>query len=241
MKQFDIPCDEARIQSAVRISKAAFLEAEAQGRLSHVEFLHQQGKFIRKRWWLLQGGMLIWVCWLLTQAETEFAMRRLLALSGSLFGILILPEVWKSRSFDALEIEGSTLYSLRALYAARLTLFAGVDLLLLTVFFLSAGTLTQIALWDMTVQFLLPFSVTCCICFRTLYSRHIRSEAVSMLLCALWTGVWTGLTIQDGIYSYLSTPLLVALLAAAIFYLCYIIRQGQRKWRNSWEVQPIWN
>lgn len=241
MKQFDIPCDEARIQSAIQASKAAFLEAEAQGRLSHVEFLHQQGKFIRKRWWLLQGVLLVLVCWMLGQADTDFAVRRLLALAGSLFGILILPEVWKSRSFDTLEIEGATLYSLRALYAARLTLFAGVDLLMLAVFFPCTGALAQLAAWEMMVQFLLPFSVTCCICFRTLYSRHIRSEAVSMLLCALWTGAWTGLTIQDGIYEYLSAPLLAALLAAAFFYLCYTIRRGQSQWRKRWEVQPIWN
>lgn len=241
MKQFEIECNEVKIQQTIRVSKAAFLEAEALGRLSHAEFLYQQGKFIRKRWWLLQGALLVWVYWLLAGADTDYSIRRMLALAGSLYGILILPEAWKSRSFDAMEIEGATFYSLRALYAARLTLFAGVDLLLLAVFFACTGVLLQNALWEMMVQFLLPFSVTCCICFRTLYSRRFRSEAGSMLLCALWAGAWMGLTLEDRIYASLSTPLLAVLLAVSVLYLCYTIRRGQRDWQKHWEVQPIWN
>lgn len=241
MKQLNINCNEAKIQQTIRISKAAFLEAEAQERLSHAEFLYQQSKFIRKRWWLLQGALLLWLYWLLAGADTDYSIRRLLALAGSLFGILILPEVWRNQSFDAMEIEGTTFYSLRALYAARLTLFAGVDLMLLTAFFIGTGATIQLPLWELMVQFLMPFSVTCCICFRTLYSRHVRSEAMSILLCTLWAGGWLALTMADNIYNVLSAPLLVMLLTASVLYLCYVIRRGQLKWRNTWEVQPSWN
>ena len=58
-----------------------------------------------------------------------------------------------------------------------------MDLLLLTAFFLGAPLLTQITVFELLTQFLLPFNVTCCICFRCLYGGSNSSEAFSILLC----------------------------------------------------------
>ena len=243
MKKFiplDAECDERKIQETIAASKAAFLAGEAERTVSHLEFLYLQSRYIQKRWWLLQGLLLTLACALLCGGETASELRRVLGLTGPLFVILILPELWKNRSFEALEVECTTFYTLRSIYAARLTLFAGVDTVLLSVFFAGSSILARITLWEMLVQFLLPFNVTCCICFGTLYARHIRSETLSLLLCVLWAGIWSLLVMNDAVYCAIARPVWAVLLAASFFGMGYTLLRGQKQWQNKMEVKPLW-
>ena len=241
-KQFtcDIPINEEKVMETIAVSKAAFLSGEAEHALSPREFLYLQSKLIQKRWWFLQGLLLAVVCLFLCHMETDYLIRRALGLAGPLFVILILPELWKNRNFDAMEVECTTYYTIRSIYAARLTLFAGVDLLLLSAFFAGASVFAKITVWEMLIQFLLPFNVTCCICFRTLYAKRIRSEALAMLLCILWTGVWAMLIMSNAVYSMISVPIWIAALAASVLGICYTLCQGKEKWQQTLEVKPLW-
>ena len=238
--RFDVICDESKIQKTIVVSKEAFLSEESEQTVSHIEFLYQQCKFIKKRWWLMQGLLLAFVCFLLNNSETDFTVRRILGLTGPLFVILIYPEIWKNRSCDALEIECTTFYTLRSIYAARLTLFAGVDMVLLSAFYAVATLLSRMTLWEMLTQFMLPFNVTCCICFRTLYSKRINSQALSLLLCVLWAGAWSVLILNDAVFNAISVPAWVSLLAASVFFMGYTLYRGQRKWQTIMEVKPLW-
>lgn len=94
--RFDVTCDESKIQKTISVSKEEFLSEESEQTVSHIEFLYQQSKFIKKRWWLMQGLLLAFVCFLLKNSETDFTVRRILGLTGSLFVILIYPEIWKT-------------------------------------------------------------------------------------------------------------------------------------------------
>ena len=224
---YDIPANEEKVMKTIAVSKAAFLSAEADRNLSHLEFLSAQSRLIKKRWWLLQGLLLALVCLFLQQTEADFLTRRALGLAGPLFVILILPELWKNRNFDAMEVECTTYYTIRSIYAARLTLFAVVDLILLSAFFAVASMVARISLWEMLIQFVLPFNVTCCICFRTLYAKRIRSEALAMLLCILWTGIWAILIMSNAVYAVISVPMWIAALAASLLGMCNTLCQGK--------------
>ena len=208
--------------------------------ISHAEFLHYQSKFIKKRWWALQGLLLAFVCFLLCYMETDYLIRRSLGLAGPLFVILILPELWKNRNFDAMEVECTTFYTLRSIYAARLTIFAVVDLLLLSAFFAGASVFAKITVWEMLIQFLLPFNVTCCICFWTLYSKRIRTEAFALLLCILWTALWSMLILNNRIYIAISVPMWIAALVISFGGMVYTLCRGQEKWQQTLEVKPLW-
>ena len=89
-------------------------------------------------------------------------------------------------------------------------------------------------------QFMLPFNVTCCICFRTLYSKRINSQALSLLLCVLWAGAWSVLILNDAVFLAISVPAWVSLLAASVFFMGYTLYRGQRVWQNIMEVKPLW-
>ena len=237
---YDIPINEDKMMETIVVSQSAFLSGEAEQTVSHGEFLFLQSRLIQKRWWLLQGLLLAFVCLFLCHMETDYLIRRALGLAGPLFVILILPELWKNRNFDAMEVECTTYYTIRSIYAARLALFAGVDLLLLSVFFAVASVFAKITVWEMLIQFVLPFNVTCCICFRTLYAKRIRSEALAMLLCILWTGIWAMLILSNAVYSVISVPMWIAALAASVLGMCCTLCQGKEKWQQTLEVKPLW-
>lgn len=238
--RFDIPFDEAKLQKTIAVSKAAFLAGESERTVSHGEFLYYQSKFIKKQWWVLQGLLLAFVCLLLCRMETDYLIRRSLGLAGPLFVILILPELWKNRNFDAMEVECTTFFTLRSIYAARLTLFAGVDILLLSAFFAGASLFAKITVWEMLIQFVLPFNVTCCICFWTLYSKRIRSEAFALFLCILWTAAWSMLILNNAIYLAISVPMWITALVFSFGGMVYTLCRGQEKWQQILEVKPLW-
>ena len=237
---YDVPVNEEKVMETIAVSKSAFLSGEAEHMVSPGEFLFLQSSLIQKRWWFLQGLLLAFVCLFLCHMKTAYLIRRALGLAGPLFVILILPELWKNRNFEAMEVECTTYYTIRSIYSARLTLFAIVDLILLSAFFAGASVFTKITVWEMLIQFVLPFNVTCCICFRTLYAKRIRSEALAMLLCILWTGVWAMLIMNNAVYSVISVPMWIAALAASAFGMCYALCQGKEKWQQTLEVKPLW-
>ena len=217
--KFDIPIDESKLQQTIAISKSAFLAGESERTVSHAEFLYQQSSYVKKHWWLIQAVLLFLVCLLLHQTEGALHIRRSLGVAAPLFVILILPELWKNRSYDAMEVEGTTFYTIRQVYAARLTLFAGVDLLLLTAFFCGATYFSRITLWELMIQFLLPFNVACCICFRCLYGGRNQSEALCVLLCSVWCGLWFLVISSETLYDAISVPVWAAMLVLSFAYL----------------------
>ena len=239
--KFDIPIDESELQKTIAVSKSAFLAGESERTVSHVEFLYQQSRYVKKHWWLIQAVLLFALCLLLHQTEGALHIRRSLGVAAPLFVILILPELWKNRSYDAMEVEGTTFYTIRQVYAARLTLFAGVDLLLLTAFFIGASFFARVTVMELLIQFLLPFNVACGICFQTLYGGRNNSEAFSILLCSVWTGLWTLVVLNDAVYNAISVPVWMFLLTISFVFMGFSLRKGQKTINRTWEVQPSWN
>ena len=229
------------MQKTIAVSKSAFLAGESERTVSHAEFLYQQSRYIKKHWWLTQAVLLFLVCLLLHQTEGDLHIRRSLGIAAPLFVILILPELWKNRTYDAMEVEGTTFYTLRQVYAARLTLFAGVDLLLLTAFFIGASFFARVTVMELLIQFLLPFNVACGICFQTLYGGRNNSEAFSILLCSVWTGLWTLVVLNDAVYNAISVPVWMFLLTISFVFMGFSLRKGQKTINRTWEVQPSWN
>lgn len=236
-----IVCDEAHMQRVIWEAKTAFCESEDRQQLSSAEFLYLQSKYIRKRWWVLQGGILLLLWFILSWTKSSFGMHRCMGIAAPLFAVLLLPELWKNRSTGTMEIECSVYYSLRQIYAARIFLFAVVDFLLICSFSFAAVLTGKLFVEEILIQFILPYIVTCCICFRTLYSRKICSEALAVLLCIVWCAVWTQLVLNEKLYKMISLPVWMAMLVISILCLGRFIYRGQKCCEEMWEVKPIWS
>lgn len=185
---------------------------------------------------MLQAGVLTALWFLLKLTGSNLFIQRDMGVAASLFGILVLPEMWKNRSANAMEIEGAAYYSLRQVYAARIFLFALVDFVLLCAFSLAAVLGGVIGMEAVLIQFFLPYIVTCCICFKTLYSPGIESEALALLLCAAWVLVWFLILSNEKIYLAVTFPAWMVMLSAAAIYLGYCIWRGQENCGNL-----LWN
>lgn len=230
-----------KIDTCVTKSKQIYCEHETQGYLTKMEFLYQQSRYILKRWWVLQGLLLLALWWVLKNSNSPYFMQRSMGTAAPLLVVLMMPEFWKNRHMNAMEIECTSYFSLRRVYAARLILFASVDLILLSTFSLTAVHTTQLSPWELMIQFVLPFNVTCCICFQTLYHKWFRSEIFSMFLCMLWSTAWILIVVNTKLYSMISEPIWYILLITSTLYLGYCIYRGQRKCNEIWESDMVWN
>lgn len=232
---------ESNLQKTIQRSKELFYEREAKILLSEAEFLYQQGKYIHKRWWVLQGGILLLLWEILQLTEQSFYIQRCMGIAAALYAILLLPEMWKNRNSNAIEVECVTYFSLRQIYASRTFLFTLVDLFLLSIFSVITILTGKLVLEDMLIQFLLPCVVTCCICFRCLYSRYREAELFALILCIAWTAIWTQIVLNEKIYACISNPIWFSMLAGAVLYLGYCVYQGQKKCKRIWEEKSLWS
>ena len=196
-------------------------------RTSYFEFLYEQSRFIKKKWWVLQAVALLYLwMWLNNNATDMKETMRLMGIFATMFVILIVPEVWKNRRNGAIEVEQASYYTLRQICAARVLLFAAVDFAIIMLFLAVTYQTTALTLNNLVVNFLLPVNVSCCICFRVLYSRWERSEYVAVLLCLLWVAVWTMLVANDAIYQRIASPVWNVMLVLTFAYVMYCVRRS---------------
>lgn len=229
-----------KIDMAVIKSRQAFYAGEEESSLSKAEFLYQQSQYIHKRWWVIQGLILLGLWFVMKYSSSDLYIRVRTWTLAPLFGVLIMPELWKNRHVHAMEIECAAYFSLRQIYAARLVLFALVDLVLLSVFCFATVYTTGVTVRELVIQFFLPCSVTCCICFHTLYNRIFHSEVFALLLCVVWSGVWFFITSHEFIYNVIYVPVWNVLFIISILYMGYCIYRGQRDCNRVWENEKMW-
>ncbi len=230
---------EPAVADTVRKSGEVLIKQE-RGLLTYMEFLYQQSRFVQKRWWGLQGVVLMFLLLLLKDADGIYAQRTMGA-GASLFAVLIIPELWKNRRASSMEIEGASFYSLRQIYSARLLLFAAADLLMLTFFYVAALGTGHISVGMFIVNFIVPFNVSCCICFRFLCSQRAENEYAAGIVCGAWAVVWLLILGQDRIYEKIALPVWAGLLTGSFFYLIYCVRKAQADCELIWEVNRSWS
>lgn len=212
---------EEKIQETIRRSEKAFFMAEQEKMLSYREFLWVQLNVIQKRWWILQFFILASLWAALTSIQDEMYITRSMGVAASLFVILIIPELWKNRSCECMEIEASSYYSLKQVYAARMLLFGIVDIFFITLFLGTASVGLHFELLELIVQFLFPLCITACICFGILCSRRFFSETVAIILCIIWSAVWLFIVLNESIYTAITIPIWLFLLGLAVFFLAF--------------------
>ena len=226
---------EDKIQRIIEASKESFLHAEEKRMLSYRSFLFIQLQIIQKRWWILQWMVLVALWLILSVTEDMTYIYRSMGVVSTIFIILIIPEIWKNRTNQSMEIESVTYYSLKQVYASRMLLFGIVDVGLVTAFCGIATVSLNISLTDLLIQFLLPMTVTACICFGILCNRHLLNESVAVGMCILWSALWWFALLDDRIYRKIAVSVWVLALGIAFSLLVFFIYQSIRQCTRVWE------
>lgn len=237
----EIGAREKAVAETVELSRKAFFDSENRRRISYIEFMTQQIRYIRKFWWILQFVVIAGLYIFITAADSTMDMRRMLGAAAPLFAILMVPELWKNQNAQSIEVETASYFSLRQIYAARMTAFALADGLLLTAFVISAAAGGIMGAEEILIQFLLPMTVTCCICFRMLCSEAVSSEYIAIFLSLMWTGFWMLVVVDDVIYDRISMPLWAAVLILSIAYFAYVVRKTLTACGEYRGAEAVWD
>jgi len=221
--------DESKIKDTIVSARKSFYEGAEQMSVSYFDFIYDQTCYIRKRWWLFQFFLLFFAGWAIYRLEDARLVQRLLGITASLFVIMVIPELWKNRSSGSMEIEGAAYFSIRQIYAARMLAFAVVDGVLLGIFTMALSLTARVVIGEIVIQFFLPMTVTCCICFRSLCGRYAASEYAACFLSLLWIAVWIQVVLNDSVYQAVSVPVWAGICGAAVLYLTYTVKRALRE------------
>ena len=228
--------NEQRIEETIRKSIDVFCAVEQERLLSYWSFLWVQFKLIRKRWWIFQF-LLLFALWIsLPSIQNEQSMQRTMGIIASLFVILIIPELWKNQTYRSMEIECTSYYSLRQIYAARMLIFGIVDVVLITLFCGLSSVVWNVAFSQLVVQFILPMVITSCICFRILCSKYPYGETFAVMMCILCSAVWVFIVLNEMIYTLIAFPLWFAILGIALVFLMFTVYRTISCCNNYWEA-----
>lgn len=229
--------NEQKITETVRKSIEAYCLTEQERILTCWEFLWAQLRLIRKRWWLLQTLLLILLWAALPSVQVEQLEQRMLGVVASLFIILIIPELWKNQTYQSMEIEATSYYSLRQIYAARMLLFGIVDIVLITIFCMSTAFTMDILFSQLFMQFIFPMTVTAAICFGILCSKYPFSETTAIMMCIVWSAIWLVVILNERIYTAITIPLWLIFIGMVFAFLVYAIYRTLHCCNHYWEVK----
>lgn len=227
--------DEKHIQETVKKSIDIYCINEQRNSLSYGEFLWVQLRLMRKRWWLLQLLLLLVLGGILPQLQIAQQIQRSIGIISTLFVILIIPELWKSRTYDFMEIEAASFYSLQQIYASRMLLFGIVDISLITVFCAISSVTLQVPLTDLLVHFIFPMVVTACICFGMLCSKYPFGETTAIVSCLVWSAIWLLVVLNDNVYTAITIPVWMILLVISLIICVFMCYRVIHDCNNYWE------
>lgn len=228
--------NEQKIAETISKSMEAYYFAEQERTLTYWEFLWVQLCLIRKRWWLFQILLLILLWAVLPFIQIEQLEQRILGVGAALFIILIIPELWKNQRYQSMEIEATSYYSLRQIYAARILLFGIVDIFLITIFCISTAFTLDILFLQLFMQFIFPITVTAAICFGILCSKYPFGETAAIMMCIVWSAIWLVVILNEKIYTAITLPLWLVFIGIAITFLIYAIHRTLHCCNHYWEV-----
>lgn len=227
--------NEQNIKETIKKSIDVFCSVEQERLLNYWEFLWAQSRLIRKRWWLFQLILLSVLGAALPSLQGGYYTQRYMGVAASLFIILIIPEFWKSQTYQSMEIESVSYYSLRQIYSARMLLFGIVDIVLITFFCWLSFAALNVTLSQILVQFIFPMVVTACICFGMLCNKHPFSETVAVMMCTVWSGIWLLVVLNERIYTAITYPLWLTFLVIALLFAAFTIYRTLYCYNDYWE------
>ena len=221
-----IPPREEHVQATITAARASFVRAESEMPMATHTFLRIQLALIHKLWWALP------------QMADNLLIARSLGLTASLFVILLIPELAKNRTYQCMEIESTTHYTLRHIYAARMFLTGLVDITILTVFCGAVSHTLSLSFVTLLTQFLFPLTVTACLCFAALSNARSNSSLAAIGACLFWSGLWALLLFSDRLYEAIATPVWLALFGVSMVFLVFTIIHWIKRSTKLWEVNP---
>ena len=207
---------ENAVTRAVDNSIGVFYTSQMSGKLSYGEFFRIQVGLIEKRWWVFQGILLLGVWGILSLSSASQETQRAMSVAAALFVVLAMPEIWKNKASKSMEIEGTTYYTLRQVYSAKLIAFGLVDVLMLSGFCLITTSTQAISLFALLTQLVFPMLVATSICFFIFCGKKHLDEVIGIVVCMGVNSLWMLIVMREEIYEMITPGLWGLMLLLAV-------------------------
>ena len=211
------PSNEA-IDKLVFKAKEFINSEENENRIGFIEFIALQIKIMKKELLFAQMLLLFFAGYWLSISKEIVYMQRGLSVLAALFVIFIIPELWKNIENKSMEIEKSSLFDLRRVYAAKLIAFGLIDTGILTVFCVYAVEIQKILVVDLLGQFVFPIMISSIICMMAFSRKRYLNQFVTMIICLAANMGWMLIILNDNLYLKI-TPIVWIL----IFIMCALL------------------
>lgn len=106
---------------------------------------------------------------------------------------------------------------------------------MITVFFVVTFHTVQVSVYEMAVNFMIPFNVSSGISFHLLCSRKNEMEYVAVLASGIFVVIWMAVVSQEILYGLIVESVWVFLLLLSFGYLVFCIRKSQVYCEIMWE------
>lgn len=227
------------IEKTILESKKAYFKIEEQSITNTVEFMISQIKYISKTLWIIQIILLIVFCYIirgyaLQVDKVHFSV--CFSIFAPVLVIVLIPELWKNIQYKSIEIESTTLHSINKIYAARVLVLGILDLICASIMIIISAKVTNTPIYELGIYFLVPFNLTCAICFTILNSsRRIYSEFFSISICVVWAVVWYGISKYGMIYECIQEWIWILFIIISTCYILYMIKGVLNNSRKIYE------
>ena len=230
------PSKEA-IDSLVLKARELINSKDNESRIGFIEFIILQVKIMKKEWWLAQAFLLFIAAKWLSISDGEAYVQRGLSIIASLFVILVIPELWRNIENKSIEIEETSIFNLRKIYAAKLIAFGFVDTTILTLFCIYAVQMQEIMFADILKQFIFPIMIASMICMKAFSGRKYFNQLITMIICIAANMVWMIIVLNENIYLKITPFVWVVMFSTSILLTIYYIKKALRNNIRHLEVK----
>ena len=231
----------AALRQTREAAQAVYSSLPSRRRLPFRALIGKQLRFYALRLWLLQGAILSVLCaWMLPEYHTTIFFPlsplspTLLSLCGAVIALSALPLLSRSSRCGMLELERSTFFSGRGLFAAQL-LFSGAGELGMLVLLIVLASRRQTGGGEIFLYLVIPFLTAACALLMLLarggFSRTRQAAPVACLLSAWLSCMAVRQTIPPGSAVFGNTHPVWLLYALACVWVLYL--EGRRLCEKS--------
>lgn len=178
--------DEKQLNKTIQSSITIMNTNSSTTNTDFLGFVLDQIRYMRKSSIYLQCLLAVIMLGLMIMLRNDPVMQRQIGALTPLFIIGIIPELWRNRKSQSMEIEGTTYFSLRKVYSARLLFFTVLDTLLFTIIIVVGFLYLDMDFWSLATQYILPFNITAAFSFTLLSNHVLNTESFAFLTCLVW-------------------------------------------------------
>ncbi len=211
---------------------------EEEKKCSLIEFLYYQLKFISKKVWALQMGILILFIIVFQYVYIDSnAYGVICAIFVPVIVVTGMAEICRNIYGRMIEIENTTYFNIRKVVVARLLIVGMIDLLIITLMLVMMCHTQVVPIKALILYILIPLNSTSCIYFLILHKcRGYITQLSCATICILWSMGLVVLTKYQNIYERVQTSVWVVLIILSSAYLCYVVKEllGTKKYMERY-------